>query len=247
MIENDLFILALLVGNLLLGFGISYYLANRRYKEYEEEITELKISIETRTSDLTKTETAYQDLNTTFKNQISELEKRVQQGLTLIEQYKVDMGKAVDSIQSLTSDNEEKNSTIDELKAENVTLNEVNDTLTNRAVETEARVQELLELSQTQEQENTNYKTRMKAMQDDLGYLSGIGPKVSSILRAAGINTFEKLASAELTRINEILTTANPNLLRLTDASSWSKQARLAADGEWEKLKLFQINLKGNN
>lgn len=246
MFENDLLVLALLLGNLLVGFGISSYLARRRYSEYEEEIAELKTSIENRTSDLTKAESSYQDLNATSKTKISELEERLQEGLTLIDQYKGDMGKAVDTIQGLTSDIEERNSTIDNLDAEAVTLNEANDSLTSRAVEAEARVQELFELSQTQEQEITDYKTRMKAMQDDLGYLSGIGPKVSAILRTAGINTFGKLAATDLSRINEVLASANPNLLRLTDASSWSKQARLAADGEWEELKRYQDDLKNN-
>ncbi len=81
-------------------------------------------------------------------------------------------------------------------------------------------------------------------MQDDLGHLKGIGPKVSSILRAAGVNTFVKLAATDLNRINEILVASNPNLLRLTDASTWSKQAKLAADGEWEELKRFQNEMK---
>jgi predicted flap endonuclease-1-like 5' DNA nuclease len=84
----------------------------------------------------------------------------------------------------------------------------------------------------------------MLAMQDDLAHLSGIGPKVSSILRTAGVNTFAKLANTDLTRINEILEAANPSLLRLTDPTTWSKQAQLAAKGEWEELKRYQNQIK---
>jgi hypothetical protein len=39
---------------------------------------------------------------------------------------------------------------------------------------------------------------------------------------------------------------ANPTLLRLIDASTWSKQAKLAADGEWEELKRFQNEIKSD-
>lgn len=244
MFENDLFVLVLLIVNLFVGFGISFFLAQRRYAEYKEEIALLEDSVKKQTGDLRKVKTTYNDLNSTTKTQISELEERVKEGQSYIEKCKADMVKAAETIQSLTSDVEEKNSAIDILNAEVNMLKEANESSTTRAKEAEERVQELTVLSQAQEQEITRYESRMLAMQDDLGYLSGIGPKVSSILRAAGVNTFAKLAATDLSQINEILVAANPNILRLTDASTWSKQAKLAADGEWEELKRFQNEMK---
>lgn len=246
MFENDLFVLVLLFVNLLVGFGISYFLAHRRYDKYEEEIASLEDSVKKKTVDLKKVNTTYNALNTTTQTQISELEERIKEGQSHIEKYKADMVKAAETIQSLTSDVEEKNNAIDVLNAEVNKLNETNESSTTRAKEAEERVQELTVLSQTQEQEITRYESRMLAMQDDLGHLSGIGPKVSSILRAAGVNTFAKLAATDLSQINEILVAANPNILRLTDASTWSKQAKLAADEEWEELKRFQNEIKSN-
>jgi hypothetical protein len=64
------------------------------------------------------------------------------------------------------------------------------------------------------------------------------------LLRLAGINTFVKLASADVKRIREILETENPNLLRLTDPSIWPEQARLASEGDWEGLSALQDSLK---
>jgi small subunit ribosomal protein S2 len=246
MFENDLLVLVLLIVNLLVGFGISFFIAHRRYDEYEEEIAVLENSVKKKTMDLTKVKTTYNDLNSTTKTQISELKERVKEGLTYIEKLKANMVKAVETIKNLTSDVEEKNSTIDVLNAEINLLKEANESSTTRAQKAEERVQELTVLSQAQEQEITDYKSRMLAMQDDLGHLKGIGPKVSSILRAEGVNTFVKLAATDLNRINEILVAANPNLLRLTDASTWSKQAKLAADGEWAELKRFQNEIKSD-
>ena len=45
-------------------------------------------------------------------------------------------------------------------------------------------------------------------------------------------------------RIREILEAENPNLLRLTDPSTWPEQARMAADGDWEALSALQNDLK---
>ncbi len=246
MFENDLLVLILLFVNLVVGFGISFFIAHRRYDEYEEEIALLGDSVKKQTGDLRKVKTTYNDLNSTTKTRISELEERVKEGQSYIEKFKADMVKTVETINGLTSDVEEKNSAIDVLNTEVNMLNEANESSTTRAKEAEERVQELTVLSQAQEQEITAYESRMLAVQDDLGHLSGIGPKVSSILRTAGVNTFAKLAATDLSRINEILVAANPNILRLTDASTWSKQAKLAADEEWEELKRFQNEMKSD-
>ena len=77
---------------------------------------------------------------------------------------------------------------------------------------------------------------------DDLASLEGIGPKVNSILQAAGITTFTQLAAAEVSRLEEIL---DANSLQFMDPSSWSEQAKLAAEGKIEELQALQDKLKG--
>jgi predicted flap endonuclease-1-like 5' DNA nuclease len=80
---------------------------------------------------------------------------------------------------------------------------------------------------------------------DDLKRIEGIGPKISSVLQAAGIATFAQLAEAGVEQLEKILEAADPNLLRLADPTSWPEQAKLAADGEWEVLEKLQDELKG--
>lgn len=80
---------------------------------------------------------------------------------------------------------------------------------------------------------------------DDLKAIEGIGPKISQVLREAGVATFAELASLDADGIQAILTAADPRLGRLADASTWPAQAALAADGDWEALSSFQAELKG--
>jgi len=77
---------------------------------------------------------------------------------------------------------------------------------------------------------------------DDLTIIEGIGPKIASLLQAAGIATFSQLAGADLSRVQKILDDAG---LRLADPATWAEQARLAAEGKWEELKVLTDGLKG--
>ena len=79
---------------------------------------------------------------------------------------------------------------------------------------------------------------------DDLTRIEGIGPKIASVLQAAGVLTFARLAETDVTRLEEILEAESPRLRRLSDPSTWPEQAELAATGEWEALQALQGTLK---
>jgi len=80
------------------------------------------------------------------------------------------------------------------------------------------------------------------AISDDLKKIEGIGPKVSSLLNDAGITTFAQLADTDLEKIKTILDSAK---LQYMDPTTWSKQAKLAANSNWEALEKLQDELKG--
>jgi predicted flap endonuclease-1-like 5' DNA nuclease len=69
---------------------------------------------------------------------------------------------------------------------------------------------------------------------DDLVVLIGIGPKVAAVLRAAGIDTFARLAQSDPIDLRKILDDAG---LRLPDPTTWPEQARLALEGHWQEMK----------
>lgn len=76
----------------------------------------------------------------------------------------------------------------------------------------------------------------------DLTIIEGIGPRIESLLREAGINTWDDLAEADLEQLTNLL---NAHNLQFHNPSTWTAQARLAAGGHWELLKEYQEQLKG--
>ena len=76
---------------------------------------------------------------------------------------------------------------------------------------------------------------------DDLKKIEGIGPKIAETLVEAGIVTFADLAKADPAKISEIIADVRGNHIPL----SWPKQAKMAADGKWDELKVWQDEVKG--
>ncbi|RMG78041.1 MAG: 30S ribosomal protein S6 [Bacteroidetes bacterium] len=102
--------------------------------------------------------------------------------------------------------------------------------------------------AQLREQQEAAQKKAQKANQphgDNLKRIEGIGPKVSEALKAYGITTFAQLAAKTPEKIKEILLEIDADRFQNQDPSTWTKQAELAAAGEWEKLKAWQEDLKG--
>jgi large subunit ribosomal protein L27 len=79
---------------------------------------------------------------------------------------------------------------------------------------------------------------------DDLKKIEGIGPKIESLLNEAGIFTFASLAGSDVEKLKEILEAAGSRY-RIHDPNTWTKQASIAAEGNWEALKKLQDELKG--
>jgi len=87
-------------------------------------------------------------------------------------------------------------------------------------------------------------KSTAKTRPDNLKRIEGIGPKIEQLLKADGIDTFEKLAKSGLEQLTAILVKAGPRF-RIHKPTTWAEQAGLAAKGEWEVLKKLQDELKG--
>ena len=79
---------------------------------------------------------------------------------------------------------------------------------------------------------------------DDLTRIEGIGPKICQVLQSAGIRTFTDLASQTPEKVRETMMTADPSL-GVHNPMTWPDQAKLARDGEWDKLKELQDQLNG--
>jgi predicted flap endonuclease-1-like 5' DNA nuclease len=150
------------------------------------------------------------------------------------------------ALENLNKEIGQRDKTIDELGNQLTDRNEHVNALKEDLSKLHSQLREFEGAMRIKEHQITSLKTKALAMQDDFTYLNGIGPKVSTILRSAGVKTFKKLATIKEDKIREILETENPNLLRLTDPATWSDQARMVAEGEWEALKALQDDLKEN-
>lgn len=82
------------------------------------------------------------------------------------------------------------------------------------------------------------------AKKDDLKKIEGIGPKIEQLCNGIGVYTFHQLANTAVDALQKMLDDAGPRY-RISNPSTWPKQAEMAANGEWEKLKEYQDFLDG--
>ena len=231
---------------------------NKEYKKVEKKLQELDASTKDDIEKLknekkrlinyvNKYDITIKELKKDTKEKISHisgLNEQIKNYTDEIRNLENHMASAADTIRHCTSEMETKTKTIKKLTTEVTDLEKFNDIQILRAKESESRVKELWNLSEEKDNEINRLRSRISAMQDNFSHLSGIGPKISTILRDAGVNTFEQLASLSLGEIQSILESANPNLLRLTDPSTWSEQARMASIEEWDELEIFHKEIR---
>ena len=216
----------LLGAGLFIGLLISWLLSRPRINERDNYISELEDSIEEKDANL------------------KDLKKNLKEQQTTLESLKTELRQGEETSNSLNEQLKEQKKYINTLEDEMADLNKQKQELTICIEDAESRLGELEIKLQEKEHEITTLTARIRVMQDDFTHISGIGPKVSSVLRLAGIKTFTQLANTNVEKIREILKAENPNLLRLTNPSSWPEQAKMAAEGDWEALSALQGSLK---
>lgn len=87
--------------------------------------------------------------------------------------------------------------------------------------------------------------TRLEGGQkDDLKKIEGIGPRIEEVLNESAIATYIDLVNTDIGRLKAILENAGMNF-KQHDPSTWSAQAKLAAEGKWDELKKWQDELDG--
>jgi len=92
--------------------------------------------------------------------------------------------------------------------------------------------------------EPAHFKSNIANKSDDLKKIDGIGPKIQELLNKANIHTFEDLKNSNRDFIKGLLDEAGPQY-RMHEPETWPLQARMAFNGEWEKLEEYQDVLMG--
>ena len=256
---------AMPAAGLIAGTLITYLYRQKKINEMDTQVEELEGTAKSRESKIKSLNKNLKKEKTTNEGLTGELAQR-DENIETLEGHVENRGHRIDALNAdiaeLRTESEttisQRDSTISELKThlnetddhvetlntQIAALNQQNQEQTDRSTRAETRVSQLDHITSELEHEITALKARQRAMQDDFSRLDGIGPRISSVLRGAGVKTFAKLAAKETDELREILTASNPNLLKLSDPTSWSEQAEMAAEGEWGSLKALQETLK---
>jgi large subunit ribosomal protein L21 len=80
---------------------------------------------------------------------------------------------------------------------------------------------------------------------DKLTKIEGVGPKIESLLKENGIDSFKKLSKTSPEKISELLIEKGGNAYSRFETTTWPQQAKLAAEGKWDELKKLQDELTG--
>ena len=85
-----------------------------------------------------------------------------------------------------------------------------------------------------------------KVTENDLKIIEGIGPKISNYLKRNKISSWQALSRLPVKEIKTMLGKGGTKFV-LAKPKTWPKQAKLAAEGRWARLKKFQDKLNLNN
>jgi predicted flap endonuclease-1-like 5' DNA nuclease len=83
-----------------------------------------------------------------------------------------------------------------------------------------------------------------KVVENDLKILEGVGPKIEELFKTSGIQSWKMLSETSVDRCNEILSKAGEGFA-FHNPGTWPRQARLAYEGKWRDLKVWQDSLEG--
>jgi predicted flap endonuclease-1-like 5' DNA nuclease len=78
---------------------------------------------------------------------------------------------------------------------------------------------------------------------NDFTGIQGIGPAIAQLLIGRGLTTWWSLAHADIELLRSMLSEAGPKY-QVHDPTSWPQQARLLANGQWDRFKTLRDALR---
>ncbi|MGK2862421.1 MAG: helix-hairpin-helix domain-containing protein [Chitinophagaceae bacterium] len=111
-------------------------------------------------------------------------------------------------------------------------------------VETEVAVKPAKAVKQTKEKKTATKAEKNGTTADDLTQIEGIGKKIATLLAEEKILTFKDLSKASVKKLKDVIAAAGSKF-QMHDPTSWPKQAKLAAAGDWTSLEELQKELTG--
>lgn len=81
---------------------------------------------------------------------------------------------------------------------------------------------------------------------NDLTVIEGIGPAIAHLCINRGVTTWWSMANADTSLLRSMLAEAGPKY-QIHDPTSWPQQARLLANGQWERFQRLADALRDGN
>jgi len=174
---------------------------------------------------------------------VQEAKEKIQE---TVEEVKEDIQEKVEDVQKKVTEVKENVQEKAEEVKENVQgkVDEVKESIEEKVEEVEEEIEEVKIIETTEAVKIVATPKKGVDRPDDLKIVEGIGPKIEEILQNVGIKTWEQLSQTAPTQLSSILLAAGSRY-KSHNPSTWPKQARMAADGKWDELKVWQDELDG--
>ena len=168
------------------------------------------------------------------------LRQRIREHETHAHSLQTSLNEKEGRLQNLQTRLREREASLEQLRGQ---ASQSEETIRDLAAQLEERDQAVNRLKEAVSERDSQIMKMKPREPDNLRRIEGIGPKISGVLQAAGITTFDQLAATDVSQLRQILTEAG--LAALADPSTWPEQAGLAAADKWDALEALQDGLKG--
>ncbi len=210
----------------------SLTVANSNLKRQLDEVVaageESKSGLASLQSDVASLEAQIGDL----QSQLNDANSRNSELKSTLKKMRKGKARAAESVKPSTVDSDPANAPVTSVSGS------ISDPFSTASQEVERQAHETTLLAQASE------IFGKEIMDNDLVVIEGIGPKIAEVLRNSGITTWDKLSGTTRQILRVILDEAGPKF-HGHKPKTWPRQARMAANGEWKKLKAYQEVLLG--
>ncbi len=243
--NNETFLLAaetliIVIGSMLLGILLCYLNSwglKRKFMEYDKALEEER----KRTADVVQKLSEVLKSKSTLEEEIEFGRRKIsEQARTIYDQQIKSREQEVENTNQKTAF-DQLNATIDAYQQR---INIIQQDLEKSKI-TKVKTRKISQKAPViVSYEHVSKLLGKQVAENDLTLILGIGPKTAELLKSHGVDTWEKLSVTPLLNLSKWLLAAG-GIYKNQDPTSWAKQAKMATQGEWRKLRIFQETLRG--
>lgn len=229
---------AIVIGSMLMGILLGYLY----WGEYKKKSIKLSRTLDLERDQALQQKEKYDDLEAIrqhLTNEIqSERNKFSSQSKTIYDQQ-IKLFEYERQIHEITTVNQELRNAIDGYE-NRIRLME------QEIVKPKEEEEPIKKITVTTARANYEHVSNLlgrQVIEDDLTVIVGIGPRTAALLESKGIETWGHLSVTTVEELQQILEEAG-GVYKSLDPTHWPKQAAMASQSEWRKLRVYQETLR---